>query len=389
MGCTCADLRYSVSWAYIFGRAKLMDAALDGNLDEVKRLLDAGVKIDTEYEAGNTPLIYASVPGHLDVAMLLLERGADINKRTEYGYTVLHMAARFGRLDVVKMLVESGADLHAKIYDWETIPSERRGKTPLGWARMNMYKDHEYDNEHKEEIQPQVIAFLEAAMQAHGDSSSVSQQAGEGDPYEGDPYSVRASPTSLTNRARVAIFYDSPIVSASQALAMQDDEINYSMFLKANVKPSNLLVAGLGPFDLKERGVDTASKLRGLGFDALHLANPLFCNQALLAYGRDEVVAAFLTCADDAVALAGSDAVTMLKVSTTELLQASIGYPAHASAVLSQLPKAVSLEGVSAQLLLDAGLRLETLQACGYTLDTLVEKTDCSSAQLEKLGFSV
>ena len=122
--------------------------------------------------------------------------------------------------------------------------------------------------------------------------------------------------------------------------------------------------------------------------DALHLANPLFCNQALLAYGRDEVVAAFLTCADDAVALAGSDAVTMLKVSTTELLQASIGYPAHASAVLSQLPKAVSLEGVSAQLLRRgveagdaAGVRVHAGHARGE--DGLL------FAQLVKLGFSV
>lgn len=198
----------------------------------------------------------------------------------------------------------------------------------------------------------------------------------------------REARDAISVKSRLALFHGTRL-SASEALSIPEENITYSLFLELGIKPANFLAAGIGPCELKARGVEAASNAKLLGFDSLHVTNPFFCNQLMMAYGRDEAVAAFLSTPTDAVNLAGSEAVNILKIKTHELLQATIGSPKHAVAVLQQLPPGKSLAGVKAQLLLDSGLRLKTLAACGYTLDTLLETTDVSPAQLEKLGFSI
>lgn len=188
-------------------------------------------------------------------------------------------------------------------------------------------------------------------------------------------------------KCRLIIFHNSN-VNASTALAMPEEEINYEFFLSNGVKAVNFIAADVSPLQLKQRGFDSASKMRNFGFDALHLVNASFCNKMLLAYGRDDVIKCFLNSPQDAVGLAGSPAVTLLKVSTTELLQCCIGFPSHAFAVVRQLPPGCSLKGVSASLLLDVGLRLATLALVGYTIEAIIEATGATPMELQKLGFA-
>ena len=193
---------------------------------------------------------------------------------------------------------------------------------------------------------------------------------------------------TLSVRARVVLFYNTN-VGAARAVSYADDELSYDLFLSAGVRPINILVAGLTPNQLKARGFDCASKMKTIGFDALHLTNAAFCNTMNLAYGRNNILEHFLVSAQDAVSLAGSQATSILNVSTRELLEKCIGEPAHALDVLKQMPQATALKGVQAELLLDCGLRLVSLAKLGYTVESIVRNTDASPVQLQKLGFTL
>ena len=193
---------------------------------------------------------------------------------------------------------------------------------------------------------------------------------------------------TLSVRSRLTLFYNTKC-SASKSIAFEEEDLNYETFLANGVKAVNLMAAGIMPTQLKTRGFDSSAKLKHFGFDALHLVDSSFCNQMLLAYGRDDVVENFLVAPQDAVSLAGSQAVMILKISTRELLEACVGFPSHSFCVLKQLPLGSSLNGVPASLLLDAGLRLHTLAKVGYTIDNIIKNTNASPVELQKLGFSL
>jgi ankyrin repeat protein len=55
----------------------LYDAAAAGDVDGVRRALDAGTPVDTRGAGGRTPLFVAVTGDHVEVARLLVEAGAD------------------------------------------------------------------------------------------------------------------------------------------------------------------------------------------------------------------------------------------------------------------------------------------------------------------------
>lgn len=192
--------------------------------------------------------------------------------------------------------------------------------------------------------------------------------------------------SGLSVKARLCLFHHTAI-TAEHALSLADDEITFDLLLRNGSNAVNVSAAGLGPMELKARGASTAESLRRVGFDAVSLCDAAFANQALLAYGADSVKRAFVVSPQDAVAVAGSEAVRILDVDVQQLLEACAGAPLHAACVLKQLPRGCSLAGVPANTLLDAGLRQQTLLALGYSISQLVAQCRASSAQLAKLGF--
>jgi hypothetical protein len=170
---------------------------------------------------------------------------------------------------------------------------------------------------------------------------------------------------------------------------MEAAELTYDCMMTNGVKATNLLVAGMGPTVLKARGVESAMQLRQLGFDALHLVDPGFCNEASMAYGSGPIKNAFLASAADAVALAGSEAMHILDISTLALLRTCAGFPGEAIAVLQQMPQGASLHGVPASVVLDAGLRADTLKRCGYGMAGAIEQLAPTGGELGKLGYTV
>ena len=200
--------------------------------------------------------------------------------------------------------------------------------------------------------------------------------------------SVRdARPSGLVVKQRLALFADTS-VSAERALALEEHEVTYTFLCEHSVRAVNLLTAAVGPMELKHRGAGHASNLRTLGFNALHLCDPDFANQILLAYGAQEVREAFLTAPQDGVAVAGTEAMRILDVSPEALLRLCAGFPTEALHVLKQLPPGAGLHDVPASVLLDSGLRVGSLKQCGYTLQAVLEQTHATPAEVAKLGYT-
>ena len=95
-------------------------AAVNGNLNRVKALVNAGENVNGRSRYNMTGLMAASGEGHLNVVKYLVEHGANVNARGVEGVTALMIAAQEGYLAIVKYLVEHGANVNARTHDGQT-----------------------------------------------------------------------------------------------------------------------------------------------------------------------------------------------------------------------------------------------------------------------------
>lgn len=107
----------------------LWKAAADGDLSAIKKALENGADLTAlDQQYGIDPLGWAALNGETEAAKLLLEKGAKINNRHRDGSTALHAAAFLGRTETVKLLLEKGADVSLKKDD---------GFTPLSVTKID------------------------------------------------------------------------------------------------------------------------------------------------------------------------------------------------------------------------------------------------------------
>lgn len=90
------------------GETALMIAALEGQLDWTRRLVERGARLDSP--SGWTALHYAATSQNPDTVALLLTRGAAVDAQAPNGATPLMMAARHGDQRNVDLLLARGAD---------------------------------------------------------------------------------------------------------------------------------------------------------------------------------------------------------------------------------------------------------------------------------------
>lgn len=99
----------------------LIEACAQGNVDEARKLIDAGVDVNgrTSKEDSWTPLTRASAADKPSLVKLLLERGADPNiaKHPGWDYTPLCLAES---VEVCQMLKDGGANVHATLFQRDT-----------------------------------------------------------------------------------------------------------------------------------------------------------------------------------------------------------------------------------------------------------------------------
>jgi hypothetical protein len=89
-------------------------AALQGNVEVIRRQLAAGADLNQKDAYGSTPLTIAAAFGRTDVARALLEAGASTDVKDGNGSTPLHTAAFLGRSQIVRALLDKGADRYAR-----------------------------------------------------------------------------------------------------------------------------------------------------------------------------------------------------------------------------------------------------------------------------------
>ncbi|XP_043547019.1 IQ motif and ankyrin repeat domain-containing protein 1-like [Chiloscyllium plagiosum] len=132
-------------------RTRMLEAAFDGDVDEMKALLkevsdldfkngirndEMGKVIQRRHQLaladctdahGNTPLSEASGGGHPEAIRFLIEKGANPNSKGAYGRTPLYRAAFGGHLAALEMLLQFGGD--PRIYAEDGITPEEIAST--------------------------------------------------------------------------------------------------------------------------------------------------------------------------------------------------------------------------------------------------------------------
>lgn len=114
-------------------------AALKGDVERIRQLINEGVDVNATYQSGARALASAAKHGHTEVVRLLLKSGADPSTKvgaSVWGMAIaadaLAIAANEGHLEIVRLLIEAGADVNG---------SEMIGKSVLEVAAMDGHAD--------------------------------------------------------------------------------------------------------------------------------------------------------------------------------------------------------------------------------------------------------
>lgn len=87
----------------------LQKAAVSGNLEEMRRLLSSGTKVDEESPGAFTALVWAAREGPPEAVQVLLDAGADPTRRAGVnGWASLQHAVHKGRAANVELLLGTG-----------------------------------------------------------------------------------------------------------------------------------------------------------------------------------------------------------------------------------------------------------------------------------------
>jgi hypothetical protein len=90
-------------------RRTLIEAAEQGQVERIKKLIRAGVDLGTRDEMGETALMKAAHRGFINTVKLLIANGADVNAKNPFGETALSLATREGRAYIAELLRQAGA----------------------------------------------------------------------------------------------------------------------------------------------------------------------------------------------------------------------------------------------------------------------------------------
>jgi ankyrin repeat protein len=108
------------------GSTPLQWAVYEGDVAEVRSLLDAGADVSLANNYGATPMGLAAEVANTKILKLLLEAGADADSPNPEGQTALMAVARTGNVEAARALLEHGAAVDAREH-WG-------GQTALMWA---------------------------------------------------------------------------------------------------------------------------------------------------------------------------------------------------------------------------------------------------------------
>ena len=131
-------MQFDASWVNFDGQTSFLRAALSGDIEVMRLLLENGADPNIATTQGTTALMAASginwIPGqtyshteaeYVEAVKLCLARGADVNATNSLGFTAMHGAANRGWESVIQILADHGAKLDIK---------DNAGRTPMTFA---------------------------------------------------------------------------------------------------------------------------------------------------------------------------------------------------------------------------------------------------------------
>lgn len=96
--------------------------------DAAKLIIESGkADLNAKDPQGRTPLLVALTFQENEIAQALIAKGADVKAKDKNDVTALHAALRAGQAEIGKMLIEKGADVNG---------ADRTGQTPLTLAQQ-------------------------------------------------------------------------------------------------------------------------------------------------------------------------------------------------------------------------------------------------------------
>lgn len=143
-------------------RRCLYHAVKSGDIDELRTMIDAGLRPDAPDQATPVPAIatapgrrnalhFAVIYGNLEMVRMLLDAGASVNAPDRSGWQPLHFAALNGRptkLEITKLLLDAGGNRHAAIAVQQhnslamRLPPSSSGRRPLTVAAAEFARRH-------------------------------------------------------------------------------------------------------------------------------------------------------------------------------------------------------------------------------------------------------
>jgi ankyrin repeat protein len=149
------DLGFDVDSPDAQGCTALLRAAGGGFTPTVELLLARGADAQRAANTGATPLSAAVSMRQADIVSALLGAGADIEYRLPGGVTVLMLAAALGLPEIVARLITAGANVHA---------GDAQGLTPLHCAALYGFTARE---------KPRLVALLDTLLLSGAESEQV------------------------------------------------------------------------------------------------------------------------------------------------------------------------------------------------------------------------
>jgi ankyrin repeat protein/tetratricopeptide (TPR) repeat protein len=94
---------------------QLLDAAENGQIQKLKKVIAQGADVNFKNKYKETPLILACWKGHSACVKTLLDNGAKVNLRNSNGTPALGPATQAGHLKIIELLLAAGAPVNSRI----------------------------------------------------------------------------------------------------------------------------------------------------------------------------------------------------------------------------------------------------------------------------------
>ena len=132
-------MQFDASWVNFDGETPFVRAALSGDIEVMRLLLEHGADPNIATTKGSTALMAASginwIPGqtytrseadYVEAVKLCLDHDAPVSASNELGLTAMHGAANRGWVSIMQILANHGAKIDAK---------DHEGRTPMTYAQ--------------------------------------------------------------------------------------------------------------------------------------------------------------------------------------------------------------------------------------------------------------